>query len=630
MQQHSSQLLREIRISGGFLDGFTFRFNGKLNCIIGARGTGKTTFIEFIRYVFDLMPTDPAARKRVEGIVAGNLSGGRIEIHVTSKNGTEYIISRTQGEQPMMLKGDGTATGMQYVPALFGIDVFSQNEVESIADNAASQLALIESFDREEFLKIADAIRATREGIRENARSFLPVQREIAGLKDAVSSLPAIEEKLKSLANLAGDDSKKVTEANARRSLREREKNIIPGIQEVLKTVASSVNAIKEKVASGSSRCPLEEFSQSENRKLLQRIGELVQGHEAAIAGKLDEIIGLLREEWTQLIEMKSELELEHQASDVAYNKIIEKSNADRSVMAERIKVERERNELLKKKALLDEKNTRLRQLQEERTALLDQLSEQLDMQFKNRLASVDRINAAVGPFVKVTLNQFGDTEIYQNFLVAGLKGAQIQHRQVAGKIAGRLPPAELIMMIRKGPGGLDALMNAIGLNRNQAEAVFAAFKTEEAIAELEIVELPDQPRIELKDGEKYKATAELSTGQKCNAILPILLQDSDRPLIIDQPEDNLDNAFIHNTIVKNILSVKEHRQMVFVTHNPNIPVLGDAENMMVLESDGTCGSLKNSGSIEECKNDIVNLLEGGMAAFDKRQECYAMIEREW
>jgi len=50
----------------------------------------------------------------------------------------------------------------------------------------------------------------------------------------------------------------------------------------------------------------------------------------------------------------------------------------------------------------------------------------------------------------------------------------------------------------------------------------------------------------------------------------------------------------------------------------------------MVLESDGTCGSLKNSGSIEECKNDIVNLLEGGMAAFDKRQECYAMIEREW
>lgn len=189
MQQHSSQLLREIRISGGFLDGFTFRFNGKLNCIIGARGTGKTTFIEFIRYVFDLMPPDPAARKRVEGIVAGNLSGGRIEIHVTTKNGTEYIISRTQGEQPMMLKGDGTATGMQYVPALFGIDVFSQNEVESIADNAASQLALIESFDREEFLKIADAIRATGGGIRENARSVLPVQREIA---DVATSLPAI------------------------------------------------------------------------------------------------------------------------------------------------------------------------------------------------------------------------------------------------------------------------------------------------------------------------------------------------------------------------------------------------------------------------------------------------------
>jgi hypothetical protein len=61
--------------------------------------------------------------------------------------------------------------------------------LESIADNAASQLALIESFDREEFLKIADAIRATGGGIRENARSVLPVQREIA---DVATSLPAI------------------------------------------------------------------------------------------------------------------------------------------------------------------------------------------------------------------------------------------------------------------------------------------------------------------------------------------------------------------------------------------------------------------------------------------------------
>ena len=77
------------------------------------------------------------------------------------------------------------------------------------------------------------------------------------------------------------------------------------------------------------------------------------------------------------------------------------------------------------------------------------------------------------------------------------------------------------------------------------------------------------------------------ATAMRLSKILPILLLDSDRPLLIDQPEDNLDNGFVYETLLPIIRTVKTRRQLIFVTHNPNIPVLGDAERVFVFGSDG-------------------------------------------
>ena len=98
---------------------------------------------------------------------------------------------------------------------------------------------------------------------------------------------------------------------------------------------------------------------------------------------------------------------------------------------------------------------------------------------------------------------------------------------------------------------------------------------------------------------------------------------DSANPLLIDQPEDNLDNRFIYQTIVEGIRRVKGRRQLIFVTHNPNIPVLGDAENVVVLESDGRRARVVQQGSVDECQDKIVELLEGGEEAFKLRQTRY-------
>lgn len=160
-------------------------------------------------------------------------------------------------------------------------------------------------------------------------------------------------------------------------------------------------------------------------------------------------------------------------------------------------------------------------------------------------------------------------------------------------------------------------------LSAEQADKVIAALNSSEHLHELETVELIDQPRIELNDGGTYKDSHSLSTGQKCTTILPILLMESEKPLLVDQPEDNLDNRFISQTVVESVHKVKTNRQLIFVTHNPNIPVLGDAAKVFVLESDGTTARLVKEGNVDACKEEIVTLLEGGEDAFKQRKQRY-------
>src|SRR5207249_9006076 len=116
---------------------------------------------------------------------------------------------------------------------------------------------------------------------------------------------------------------------------------------------------------------------------------------------------------------------------------------------------------------------------------------------------------------------------------------------------------------------------------------------------------------------------AELTRGQKCTSLLPLLLARTRNPLVIDQPEDNLDNHFIYETVVESIQRLKKKRQMIFITHNANIPVLAEADLVIVMNSDGKIGFVEKSGTVDECREQIIDLLEGGREAFELRSKRY-------
>ncbi len=619
----SSHQLKAISIVGGFLDGQRFELSSNLNCIIGARGTGKTTVLEFVRYAMDALPTDPAARKRVESLVESNLGGGRIEIAVQTKDGLSYVISRSAGDEPVVLDENRNPTEIKLRSGgLFKVDIYSQNEVEAIADQASSQLDLIDNFEISRISEIQSRIRTLKAELNSNASKIIPLKEKANTITDELGALPGLEENLKAYTVEGGEDAEAINQAHKLKSLRDREwravETAIASLADVQRVLDESIGQIDYRLATVFSDDMLEGPNGDLIRQLRSGIGTCSED----VDRLLKQAVARIQTETEAIEERKGQLDLLHKQQDQSFQELIEKHKELQGKAAERHRLEKLRNDLLAKQRDHDQLRIELRELSDKRAQLLQRLSELRDERFKVRQAIVDQINDALSPTIRVTLMQFGNPEHYRVLLGEALQGAGVRRHVVADKIANAFSPAELTSAIQQRDSR--PLVDKAELNADQAEKVIGTLAGTQVLYDLEVVEMTDRPKIELNDGGTFKETSSLSTGQKCTTILPILLMDSDNPLLIDQPEDNLDNRFVFETIVESIGRIKKTRQLIFVTHNPNIPVLGDAERVFVLDSDGTAASKVNEGTVDQCKVQIVTLLEGGEDAFKKRKERYS------
>ena len=203
--------IRAINVIGGFLDGTRIDFADGLNCIIGGRGAGKTTALELIRFALDALPDeniDPSGRRRIEALLEENLTGGRVELLIETREGMHYTITRAWGEQPIVLTDDGKATEITLKNGnLFRADIYSQNEVESIADRSASQLNLLDAFEIERIHAVNAKMAQLLHDLAGNAGAIQPMQAKIAALTEELASLPSLNDKLKTFANAGGGNA---------------------------------------------------------------------------------------------------------------------------------------------------------------------------------------------------------------------------------------------------------------------------------------------------------------------------------------------------------------------------------------------------------------------------------------
>ena len=167
------------------------------------------------------------------------------------------------------------------------------------------------------------------------------------------------------------------------------------------------------------------------------------------------------------------------------------------------------------------------------------------------------------------------------------------------------------------------------GITMDWANQIIAKLCYWHLLFELQSLSKPPKPIITVRtksEPPKEIPVIQLSDGQRHTILLTIaMLAESNVPLVIDQPEDDLDNAFISSSIVGTLRAVKERRQVILVTHNANIAVLGDSELLLPMNRENDCGKVVERGSIdkETTKMWVQKILEGGPEAFTRRQEIY-------
>jgi hypothetical protein len=546
-----------------------------------------------------------------------------VELTVETKDGITYTINRSAGEEASITNSDGVPLPPSVsVNHIFGASVYSQNQIEGIAENPRYQLDLIDGFEVEKLAAVSQRVNDVRHQLEANSSRILPLVTEKQNLEGALSQLESIVEKLKAFDALTGQNTEEINRAHALKALRGRESMALNHSIEKIKSSADGFRPWLGRLSEAVMPFFTQDIMAGPNAAILSKAMSDANASIAQAEASLALAVAAMDEAAQKIAHHKWDIDLAHVAQEAHFRSIIEKQQQDLAKSAERTQLEKQHNELLFRQRRLAEVVLEIQALETERAEMRAKLSEVRDERFAIRHSVAERLNSRLNPTIRIRVAQSADQEDYRVFLETALKEAGIQHKKVSASLSKEISPDELADLIKS----IDVtnLANRGGISKQQAEAVIRDLSALPRLLELQIVDMNEVPTIELCDNGIYKDSGSLSTGQKCTAILPILLWEGNTPLIIDQPEDNLDNRFIYDTVVSALKSVKPLRQLIFVTHNPNIPVLGEASQVIVMQSDGLSGSVTTVGDVDGCRDEIVDLLEGGKEAFEKRSAKYA------
>jgi hypothetical protein len=325
---------------------------------------------------------------------------------------------------------------------------------------------------------------------------------------------------------------------------------------------------------------------------------------------------------------------------DAAAVRLLEAHGAQEAQYLAQQQVNQEAMKAFEERSKAERDSRALATLNEERAKgeeELRQLKEQRRSQKANYILTRDRISELregvaaqlqreAGTKVRIRLQRHADVLQYQERVLGALHGSKLKNQEDILRVITGIRPEHLALMLSENDQAEFEALTSFG--RERGRKILDALQQNIDPLQLEVLPIDDRVIIELdvssSGATNFKDASELSRGQKCTALLPILLARRDSPLVMDQPEDNLDNHFIFETVVEAILRLKARRQMIFITHNANIPVLGEADMVVVMDSDGRRGFVQKAGTVDQCRDEIIDLLEGGEEAFEMRRKRYA------
>lgn len=605
-----------------FLKDIQLQFNQELNSLIGGRGVGKSALIESIRYCLDLPAySDESFREEFIQNVVG--SGGKISLSFNKTFGNKiqrYVVNRVIGKPPEVedskLKPIELFEGKH--PILIG-----QKELYHLSSNKEFQLNLIDQLIGDEIKKESHNFKKQILKLDENARQLLGLYDKITQKDQYEQELKTIQEHIKTFDKLGVVTKMELNTAlnNDDDTLKGTTNNILTGSKELEKTFTQFSELLENSKISLSK-------AQSVEKDILIKASQIVDEMKSEFLNKKKELSDLLNVYKIKLKDVLSEWDDTKRKYDKDISDI-KKQLAEQGLSPDKYEnLNRQKNKLEPLLKEFSKVEKQINELTKERNSLKKELQNIRHNMFNVRKKSIEQINKKLAGRVKLEVSYETNRESFKTTLKDILYGSKIQSNTIDSISEKENLTVDGILLSEIILKGKVELINTFGLTDAMASRVTDWFQNKQKLFELEKLFPEDKISLFLRIDDDYKEFDKLSAGQKATALLILLFTQEDRILIIDQPEEDLDNRFIFDDVVSILRSLKRKRQIILATHNANIPVLGDSEQIFVLEADNEKGCvLANNGSIDNksITESIKNIMEGGEEAFRLRIEKYGV-----
>jgi ABC-type cobalamin/Fe3+-siderophores transport system ATPase subunit len=655
--EHAALALESIEIANARYMGrprpFAIRLNPWLNAIIGGRGTGKSTLIEFLRLALrrdEELPDDLKPEFKKYGLVyESREDGGLLTFDaairaIYRKNGTRFQVQwNSNGSiDPIQEESGGIWNRAEGdIRQRFPVRMYSQKQIFQLAKTPLALLKVVddapevehhfwkEQWKAEEgrFLSLRAKAREIEAGFSEEPQlrgELDDVKRKLAIFEQAghADVLKAFQRRRRQQQAV---DVWETSWDSAGDRLRKVAADIVPDILEEKTFDANSAEDIQ-----------LREYS-SNARDRMDAIRKTI----ADLALQADQVLT----DW-RTIKAKSSWELAASSAVHAYQDLQERLTkegaGDPAAYGEFVQRRQTIEQRLKN---LDDRKKQVAEFITQAATSLRQLLELRRKITESRKTFLDKI-LRDNQYVHIQVIPYGARETVE-YEFRGLL-----QREGGGfeKDIGT-PDGEGLLggIYRNGSGTVDieqALadmkerVRQIGLSQNDSSTVadqrFAKHVAKlqpESLDRLDLWFPEDSLDVQYStsgDRKSFRPIQEGSPGQKTAAILAFLLSYGEEPLILDQPEDDLDNHLIYDLIVTQLREVKRRRQIIVVTHNANIVVNGDAELVVALVAWDGQTQIECAGSLQEriVRDTICSVMEGGRKAFEQRYRRIALEGR--
>lgn len=607
--------IKSVSWTGGYLSGITLPISEDLTALIGGRGAGKSTVIESIRHALALEPITPQVKADHKSIVSSVLHGGtiiRVEVEAVNPVPKRFTIEREIPHPPVVLDAAGTRTNLSPGEVLGPVEIFGQHELAELSGSTERVAELVRRFNGElgddlDLQRTLHSLKTNREDLirAEDALDALDAElARIPGLTEQVAHYETtdVPTKLAGQQRLGQDAA--LFEEGARRV----------GAIDAARSSLAQAHALRDLAA------PLANVDDAPQRQHLTRVAQAVTQLQARMDELLKEMAVAVTTSRDEIEEARLAWETSTTQEKASYGEVmreLHERNLDPDTFVT-IKEELDKLRTAEPRRAAQHKDRD--KLLATRKSLLTELRGQETQRTERLHAAIGAANAATGGVVVARPTAATERGHILNVIKPYVT---TQRTQIAAAInADSFSPRTLATAIRQGTEAVTAL----NIRGAQAAALIAG--GERLARELEElrIELAVEVLLQVNDSG-LRSMDQLSKGQRATALLLLLLAASSAPLIIDQPEDDLDNNFVYRGVVTKLRELKGKRQVIASTHNANVPVLGDAELIVALESDGTHGrpSTNGIGSLDDATIRALaeNILEGGPAAFNARQHLY-------